>query len=98
MSPDCPDSRFQLLGPTFLTDTPPADTVLDMPKWMRMAGWVFWQLLWLGSALIVYANLFSEYGAYGGIRVVNFAAAVVLIGFALWIGTWLPVRTGVFRR
>ena len=76
----------------------PADRVLDMPKWMRMAGWVFWQVLWLGFALIVYANLFSEYGAYGGIRVVNFAAAVVLIGFALWIGTWLPVRTGVFRR
>jgi hypothetical protein len=69
-----------------------------MPKWMRMAGWVFWQLLWLLFAVIVYANLFSEYGAYGGNRVVNSAAAVALIGFALWIGTWLPVKTGVFRR
>ena len=60
---------------------------------MRIAGWMFWQLLWLAFALLVYANLFSEYGAYGGNRVVHLLAGVALIGIAVWIGTWLPIRT-----
>ena len=69
-----------------------------MPKWMRMAGWAVWQLLWLLCAVVVYANFFSEYGTYGGNRIVNSAAAVALIGLALWFGTWVPAKTGVFRR
>jgi hypothetical protein len=64
---------------------------------MRITGWLFWQLLWLVFAVLVYANLFSEYGKYGGNRVVNSVAAVALIGIAVWIGTWLPIRSHHLR-
>ena len=75
-----------------------ADTVSDMPKWMRIAGWMFWQLLWLLLAVLVHVKLFSEYGALGGNRAIESTAAVTMVGVALWVGTWLPVRSGVFRR
>jgi hypothetical protein len=68
---------------------------MKFPVWaewtLRIAGWVTWQLFVLLFAFLVYANLFSEYGVYGGQPVVDGIAAVVFLLLALFLGT-LPVR------
>jgi hypothetical protein len=61
-------------------------------KWtLRVIAWAAWQLFVLFVALVVYANLFSEYGIYTN-RFVDPVAAVFFLLIPLWLGTWLPVR------
>ena len=66
-----------------------------LPPWVewtfRIAGWIAWQLCVLFFAFVVYAGLFSEYGAYGGHPIVDGVAAVLFLLFALFVGT-LPIR------
>jgi hypothetical protein len=57
----------------------------------RIAAWGAWQLFLLCFVFIVYANLFSEYGAYSH-PAVDPVAAVLFFVAALYIGTWIPVR------
>lgn len=58
---------------------------------LRIAGWSAWQLFVLLLAILVYANLFSEYGVYSH-PVLDPLAAVVFFLVALYIGTWVPIR------
>ncbi|PYV10754.1 MAG: hypothetical protein DMG07_20505 [Acidobacteria bacterium] len=73
---------------------------VTFPGWvewtLRVVAWAGWQLVVLFFALVVYGNLFSEYGIYSN-RFVDPVAAVVLLTLALWLGTWLPVRKWVAR-
>lgn len=63
-----------------------------MMTWaLRIVGWGAWQLFVLFFTLLVYANLFSEYGAYSH-PVVDPIAAVLFLVMALYLGTWVPVR------
>ena len=68
---------------------------LGVPTWMewalRIVAWSAWQLFVLFFAFLVYASLFSEYGAYSH-PLVDPVAAVLFFIVALYIGTWVPVR------
>jgi hypothetical protein len=68
---------------------------LTVPSWMqwtlRIVAWAVWQLCWILFAFILTANLFSEYGVYSNRSVADIAFVVFLV-FALWIGTWKPLR------
>ena len=64
---------------------------------LRIVAWGVWQAIWLLFTFVVYVSLFSEYGAYGN-RSINPVAAVVFLVFAVWIGTWLPIRDWRERR
>jgi hypothetical protein len=69
--------------------------VLVFPIWvkwtLRVVGWAAWQVFVLFCALVLFANLFSEYGVYSN-RFVDPVAAVAFFVAAIWFGTWLPVR------
>jgi len=56
-----------------------------------MAMWAAWQFFVLIFAFLTWVNLFSEYGIYGG-SAMGAVAAVVFLGIAIFLGTWLPVR------
>jgi hypothetical protein len=66
-----------------------------VPLWMRwtlsIAAWAAWQSVCLFFTFVAYTNLFSEYGLYSN-RFVDPVAAVLFLMFAVWIGTWLPLR------
>jgi hypothetical protein len=53
--------------------------------------WALWQLFVLFFALVVYANLFGEYGIYHQ-PVVDVVAGVIFLAFALTAGTVIPLR------
>ena len=58
---------------------------------LLFGAWAAWQMIVLLLMLVVYANLFSEYGVYSN-RFVDPVVAIVFVLFALWLGTWLPLR------
>lgn len=58
---------------------------------LAIVGWFIWQLFIFAFVIIVYGNLFGEYGRFRG-RVVESGAAVLLFGAAIVIGTYIPVR------
>jgi hypothetical protein len=58
---------------------------------LRIAAWAVWQLFVLAFAFLVWVNLFSEYGIYAH-PVVGPITALMFLGIALFLGTWLPVR------
>jgi hypothetical protein len=64
---------------------------------LRIAGWAAWQLVCLFFAFVVWANLFSEYGIYSN-KNASAVTAMALLVFAVWIGTWVPVRKWLARR
>ena len=58
---------------------------------MRFIAWAFWQLFTLAFALLVWANLFGDYGQYPD-RSLSAAALVVALTFAVVAGTIIPWR------
>jgi len=58
---------------------------------MRLVAWVLWQTFTLFFALLVWANLFGEYGRYTGVTSGRVALVVALI-FAVIAGTIIPWR------
>ena len=58
---------------------------VTFPGWvewtLRVVAWAGWQLVVLFFALVVYGNLFSEYGIYSN-RFVDPVAAVTEVGGA----------------
>jgi hypothetical protein len=64
-------------------------------RWLlRLVGWLVWQSIVALSALILFANLFAEYGRFNN-RFVNPVAAIAFLAAALWLGTWIPVRSWI---
>jgi hypothetical protein len=62
-------------------------------RWLlRIVGWLVWQSIVALWALILFANLFAEYGRFNN-RFVNPVAAIAVLTAALWVGTWIPVRS-----
>jgi hypothetical protein len=59
---------------------------------LRIAAWALWQLVVLAFAFLLWANLFSEYGVIYASPVVASVTAVIFLGIAVFVGTWLPVR------
>jgi hypothetical protein len=58
---------------------------------MRLLAWTIWQILTLVFALLVWANLFGEYGRYRD-TTASMAALIVALSFALVTGTIIPWR------
>ena len=73
------------------TQQSPPEKKAGTRLWRQFFIWCAWQLFVLFFALIVYANLFSEYGAYSHPVVDPIAAAAFLVA-AIYIGTWMPIR------
>jgi hypothetical protein len=68
---------------------------IGRPKWVQwtvtLLSWAAWQLFVLLFTLLVYANLFGEYGLYHQ-PVLEVVAGVVFLAFAVTAGTAIPVR------
>jgi hypothetical protein len=62
-------------------------------RWvLRIAGWMVWQAIVVLWALVIFANIFGEYGRLGSNRFVDPIAALAFLAAALWLGTWIPVQ------
>jgi hypothetical protein len=61
-------------------------------RWpLRIAGWLIWQVMIGFFMLIIFANVFGEYGIFHN-DVVDRLAFVAYVAATLWLGSWLPVR------
>ncbi len=69
-----------------------------LPVWvrrpLRIVGWLVWQSIVALWALILFATLFAEYGRFNN-RFVNPVAAIAFLAAAMWLGTWIPVRSWI---
>ena len=72
------------LGSSCATVAPATGIPTSARRPLRIAAWGAWQLFALFLAFIVYANLFSEYGAFSH-QAVDPVAAVVFLAAALYV-------------
>lgn len=64
-------------------------------RWiLRIVGWLVWQCIVALWALVLFVNLFGEYGRFDN-RFVSSVAALGFLVAALWLGTWVPVRSWI---